>query len=298
MKKLKKVLPNILIGLVFVVGLGIFTYPTISDQWNRYHQSQAVASYEKQVESTSEEDFSKAWSEAEAYNASIVENTFQTDAFEEEEKNLRGSDYWNVLNLSDTGLMGYISIPEINQKLPIYHGTSDGVLQIAAGHLSGTKLPIGGSGNHSVIAAHRGLPSAKLFSDLDSLKIGDKFYIHVLDQTLAYEVDQILPMIEKDDVETLSNALQNVEGEDYVTLFTCTPYGINSHRLLVRGTRCEYHGEDEVKVSEETMLESIQEYYMLYALLVIAIIVLIFTIVKVKKWKKKKAKEVKHEKVE
>ena len=298
MKKLKKVLPNILIGLVFVVGLGIFTYPTISNQWNRYHQSQAISSYEKQVESTSEEDFSEAWSEAEAYNASIVENTFQTDAFDEEEKNLRGSDYWNVLNLSDTGIMGYISIPEINQKLPIYHGTSDGVLQIAAGHLSGTKLPIGGSGNHSVIAAHRGLPSAKLFSDLDSLKIGDKFYIHVLDQTLAYEVDQILPMVEKDDVETLSNALQNVEGEDYVTLFTCTPYGINSHRLLVRGTRCEYHGEDEAKVSEETMLESIQEYYMLYALLVIAVIVLIFTIIKVKKWKKKKAKEVKHEKVE
>lgn len=298
MKKLKKVLPNILIGLVFVVGLGIFTYPTISDQWNRYHQSQAIVSYEKQVESTSEEDFSEAWSEAEAYNASIVENTFQTDAFDEEEKNLRGSDYWNVLNLSDTGIMGYISIPEINQKLPIYHGTSDGVLQIAAGHLSGTKLPIGGSGNHSVIAAHRGLPSAKLFSDLDSLKIGDKFYIHVLNQTLAYEVDQILPMVEKDDVETLSNALQNVEGEDYVTLFTCTPYGINSHRLLVRGTRCEYHGEDEAKVSEETMLESIQEYYMLYALLVIAVIVLIFTIIKVKKWKKKKAKEVKHEKVE
>ncbi len=298
MKKFKKVLPNILIGLVFVVGLGIFTYPTISDQWNRYHQSQAIASYEKQVESTSEEDFSKAWSEAEAYNASIVENTFSTDAFDEEEKNLRGTDYWNVLNLSDTGLMGYISIPEINQKLPIYHGTSDGVLQIAAGHLSGTKLPIGGSGTHSVIAAHRGLPSAKLFSDLDELKIGDEFYIHVLDQTLAYEVDQILPMIEKDDVETLSNALQNVEGEDYVTLFTCTPYGINSHRLLVRGTRCEYHGEDEVKVSEETMLESIQEYYMLYALLVIAVIVLIYVLVKVKKWKKQKAKEVKHEKVE
>jgi sortase A len=298
MKNLKKKLPNILLTLIFIIGAGIFAYPTISNQWNKYHQSAAIASYEQQVESTSEEDFTQAWNDAEAYNASITENTFSSDAFADEEKNLRETPYWNVLNLSDTGIMGYISIPEINQKLPIYHGTSDSVLQIGAGHLSGTKLPIGGSGNHSVIAAHRGLPSAKLFSDLDKLQIGDKFYIHILNETLAYEVDQILPMVDKDDTEALSSALQNVEGEDYVTLFTCTPYGINSHRLLVRGTRVEYHGEDEAKVSDETMLESIQEYYMLYALLVIAVILLIFAIVKVKKWKKRKAKEAKNEKIQ
>ena len=133
--------------------------------------------------------------------------------------------------------MGYISVPKIKQKLPIYHGTSDGVLQIAAGHLSGTKLPIGGAGTHSVIAAHRGLPSAKLFSDLDKMKVGDKFYIHVLDQTLAYEVDQILPMVAKDDTETLTSAMQNVEGQDYVTLFTCTPYGPVSYTHLTLPTK-------------------------------------------------------------
>ncbi len=298
MKNLKKKLPNILLGMIFVIGLGIFTYPTISNQWNKYHQSAAIASYEKEVESTSEEDFTSAWNAAQEYNATITENTFSNDAFADEEKNLRQTPYWNVLNLSDTGIMGYISIPEINQKLPIYHGTSDSVLQIGAGHLSGTKLPIGGEGTHSVIAAHRGLPSAKLFSDLDRLEVGDKFYIHILNETLAYEVDQILPMVDKDDIQALSDALQNIEGEDHVTLFTCTPYGINSHRMLVRGVRTEYHGEDEAKVSEETMLESIQEYYMLYALLVIAVILLIFMIVKVKKWKKRKAKEARNEEIQ
>lgn len=283
MKKFKKILPNLLIGLVFLVGLGIFAYPTISDQWNKYHQSRAIASYEDQVENMSEEDFSAAWAAAEEYNATITQNTFDGDAFSQEEKNLRNTPYWSVLNLSDNGLMGYISVPKIKQKLPIYHGTSDGVLQIAAGHLSGTKLPIGGEGNHSVIAAHRGLPSAKLFSDLDKMKVGDKFYIHVLDQTLAYQVDQIMPMVDKNDTETLTSAMQNVEGQDYVTLFTCTPYGINSHRYLVRGVRTEYHGEDDEKVSDETMLQSIQEYYMLYELLVVAILLLCFTTFKMVK---------------
>ena len=288
MKKFKKIFPNLLIGLVFLVGLGIFAYPTISDQWNKYHQSKAIASYEEQVDNMSEEDFSAAWAAAEEYNATITQNTFDGDAFSQEEKNLRYTPYWSVLNLSDNGLMGYISVPKIKEKLPIYHGTSDGVLQIAAGHLSGTKLPIGGAGTHSVIAAHRGLPSAKLFSDLDKMKVGDKFYIHVLDQTLAYEVDQILPMVAKEDIETLTGAMQNVEGQDYVTLFTCTPYGVNSHRFLVRGVRTEYHGEDDEKVSDETMLESIQEYYMLYALLAAAILILGFTVFKVVKKKKRK----------
>ena len=269
MKKFKKILPNLLIGLVFLVGLGIFAYPTISDQWNKYHQSRAIASYEDQVENMSEEDFSAAWAAAEEYNATITQNTFDGDAFSQEEKNLRNTPYWSVLNLSDNGLMGYISVPKIKQ--------------IAAGHLSGTKLPIGGEGNHSVIAAHRGLPSAKLFSDLDKMKVGDKFYIHVLDQTLAYQVDQIMPMVDKNDTETLTSAMQNVEGQDYVTLFTCTPYGINSHRYLVRGVRTEYHGEDDEKVSDETMLQSIQEYYMLYALLVVAILLLCFTTFKMVK---------------
>lgn len=275
MKTLKKKLPGILLGLVFLVGLGIFAYPTVSDQWNRYHQSRAIASYEEAVEDMTEEDYEAEWEAAESYNDTITENTFSGDAFSEDGQDLEGTEYWSVLNTSGTGIMGYISIPEIDEKLPIYHGTSDGVLQIATGHLYGTSLPIGGEGTHSVIAGHRGLPSAKLFSDLDELEIGDKFYIHILDTVLAYQVDQILPMINKDDTEALTEALQIVEGEDYVTLFTCTPYGINSHRLLVRGVRTEYYGEDDEQVSDETMLESIRNYYMLYALLIIAVLVLL-----------------------
>lgn len=295
MKKFKKILPNLLIGLVFLAGLGIFAYPTISDQWNKYHQSRAIASYEDQVENMSEEDFEAAWRAAEKYNATIKKNTFMQDAFSQEEKNLKDTPYWSVLNLNANGLMGYISVPRISQKLPIYHGTSDAVLQIAAGHLSGTKLPIGGKGCHSVIAAHRGLPSAKLFSDLDKMTIGDKFYIHVLDKTLAYRVDQILPMVDKKDTKMLTDAMQNVEGQDYVTLFTCTPYGINSHRYLVRGVRTEYHGEDEDKVSDETMLESIRQYYMLYVLFVIAVSIAAFTVFKVIKKKRNNSLKVPRE---
>ena len=172
--------------------------------------------------------------------------------------------------------MGYLSIPKINIKLSIYHGTSDEVLQTGIGHLNGTKLPIGGESTHSVLAAHRGLPSARLFTDIDQLKKGDKFYIHVLDETLAYQVDQILDMVDKDDTETLEKALQIEEGKDQVTLFTCTPYGVNSHRLLVRGTRVPYEGEEEVSSTPvDTMLEAVQNYYMLYLILGLSVTLLI-----------------------
>ena len=183
--------------------------------------------------------------------------------------------------------MGYLSIPKINIKLAIYHGTGDDVLQTGVGHLNGTKLPIGGESNHAVLAAHRGLPSARLFTDIDQMEAGDKFYIHVLDEVLAYQVDQILPMVDKDDHETLQNALKIEDGKDQVTLFTCTPYGVNSHRLLVRGTRVPYNGEEEVTGSvADTMLHAIQNYYMLYLLLGIAITVLIIVIMKVRIRKK------------
>ena len=246
MKKFKKILPNLIVGMIFLIGLGIFTYPTISDQWNKLHQSHAIASYEKQVEKMSETDFKSAWEEAEAYNETITTNTFHGDAFSQEEKNLRNTPYWKVLNLGDNGLMGYISVPKIKQKLPIYHGTSDGVLQIAAGHMSGTKLPIGGAGNHSVLAAHRGLPSAQLFTKLDRLKKGDIFTLHVYDQVLTYEVDQIA-IVEPEDY----GLLQIEEGQDLCTLFTCTPYGINTHRLLVRGHRIENRAGSDVRVTSD-----------------------------------------------
>ena len=202
--------------------------------------------------------------------------------FGEDDGDLKNTDYWKVLNVADDGVMGYLSIPKINIKLAIYHGTADDVLQTGVGHLNGTKLPIGGESTHSVLAAHRGLPSAKLFTDIDQLEAGDKFYIHVLDEVLAYQVDQILPMVDKDDHETLQKALQIEEGKDQVTLFTCTPYGVNSHRLLVRGTRVPYNGEEDASAETvtDTMLHTIQNYYMLYLILGIAITILIILIMK------------------
>lgn len=288
---MKKKVPSFLLGLVFLMGLGIFLYPTIADQWNSLHQSRAIASYQEIVENMTEIDFEQQWALARSYNDGLKINTFDGDAFSQEEKNLRGTEYWSVLNIVDNGIMGYISIPKIKQKFSIYHGTSDPVLQVGAGHILGTKLPIGGEGSHSVIAAHRGLPSAKLFSDADKLKSGDKFYIHVLDEVLAYEVDEILSMVDKEDMETLTSAMQNVEGQDYITLFTCTPYGVNSHRLLVRGHRVEYHGEDDETENDNSMVQSIQEYYMLYAILIVAVTALLIVTVRLVRKRKLRAKD-------
>lgn len=291
---MRKRLSGILLGLVFLIGLGIFVYPTAADQWNKYHQSKAIAGYEKKVAELTQEDFEMQWTSARNYNDTITGNTFQNDAFSQEEKNMKGTQYWSVLNVEQNGIMGYISIPKIGQKLPIYHGTSDAVLQIGAGHIYGTKLPIGGAGTHSVLAAHRGLPSASLFTDIDQLKEGDKFYAHILNEVLAYEADQILPMVEKNDTETLQEAMKNEEKQDYMTLFTCTPYGVNSHRLLVRGHRVEYHGEDDENVlSQESMLQSVKDYYMLYALLAVAVSILLAVVIRIVRNRKsvKKSRE-------
>ena len=223
-------LSGILLALLFAGGFLVFSYPTISDQWNSLHQSRAIAGYEDAVEGMSGEEYDALWQQAYAYNAARESNTFDTDAFAEDATGLSDTEYWKILNVGGNGVMGYLSIPKIDQKLPIYHGSSEAVLQIAVGHLSGTGLPVGGEGNHCVLSGHRGLPTAKLFTDLDRMEPGDKFYIHMLDQVLAYEVDQILPMIDKDDLDALTSAMQIVPGEDHVTLLTCTPYGINSHR--------------------------------------------------------------------
>lgn len=192
--------------------------------------------------------------------------------------------------------MGYLSIPKIHVRLSIYHGVEEEVLQTGVGHLNGTKLPIGGEGTHSVLAAHRGLPSARLFTDVDQLQEGDKFYIHVLDEVLAYQVDQILDMVDKDDHETLEAALQTEEGKDYVTLFTCTPYGVNSHRLLVRGVRVPYNGEEDVEpTAAESMLQSIQDYYMLYLILGLAVTFLVILLLRFLMKPKRQGKEKKQE---
>ena len=273
---MKRKIANILFGILFLIGFGILIYPTVSDQWNTYRQNQLISSYENQVSDLTEEDFTDQWKKAEAFNSTLTHNNLYGDAFGEDEKDIRTTEYWKVLNVAGDGVLGYLSIPKINIKLAVYHGTADDVLQTGVGHLNGTKLPIGGENTHCVLAAHRGLPSARLFTDIDQMKKGDMFYLHVLDEILAYQVDEILDMVDKDDRETLDQALQIEEGRDQVTLFTCTPYGVNSHRLLVRGTRVPYNGEEEAETTAvDSMLKSVQNYYMLYLILGLSVTLLI-----------------------
>lgn len=250
---MKRKISSILFGLLFLIGFGVLVYPTVANQWNTYRQSRLISHYETVVEEMKPEDFTAEWEKARAFNDTMTQNNIYGDVFGSEEEDLEDTEYWKVLNVANDGVMGYLSIPKINVKLAIYHGVDDEVLQTGIGHLDGTKLPIGGESTHSVLAAHRGLPSARLFTDIDQLETGDKFYIHVLDEILAYEIDQILPMVDKDDNETLDGALQIEEGKDQVTLFTCTPYGVNSHRLLVRGHRIENGAASDIRVVADAM---------------------------------------------
>ena len=291
---MKRKISGILFGLMFLLGFAILIYPTVSNQWNTYRQNQLISSYEELIGKMAEEDFTKEWEKANAFNDTIIHNNIFGDVFGENGDDIKNTEYWQILNVGNDGVMGYVSIPKINVKLSIYHGTADDVLQTGIGHLNGTKLPIGGESTHSVLAAHRGLPSARLFTDIDQLERGDMFYSHVLDETLAYQVDQILDMVDKDDNETLQKALQIEEGQDYVTLFTCTPYGVNSHRLLVRGTRVPYNGEEEIEsTAAESMLKSIQNYYMIYLILGLSVTLLVILLMKflIKPGKKKHKKE-------
>ena len=286
---MKRRLSSLVFALMFLLGFGILVYPTVSDQWNTYRQSQLISTYEEVVQQMEEEDFSEFWEVARNFNQNITENKLYEDVFGIDNSDMKDTEYWRVLNLAGDGIMGYISIPKINIKLAIYHGTAEEVLQTGVGHLGGTKLPIGDESSHSVLAAHRGLPSARLFTDVDQLVKGDMIYIHILDETFAYQVDQILDMIDKDDVDALQEALAVVDGEDKVTLFTCTPYGVNSHRLLVRGTRVAYNGEEEVELSvPENMLKSVQNYYMIYLILGLTVTLLVITIMRFAFNKKRK----------
>ena len=278
---MRRKLSGILFGLLFLVGFGILAYPTVSNQWNTYRQSRLISNYEQAVSDMQPEDYTKEWEAAREFDSTLVQNNIYGDVFGSDDVDMKDTDYWKVLNVAGDGVMGYLSIPKINIKLAIYHGTAEDVLQTGIGHMNGTSLPIGGESTHSVLAAHRGLPAARLFTDIDQLKQGDMFYIHVLDETMAYQVDQILDMVDKDDHETLEEALQIQEGKDQVTLFTCTPYGVNSHRLLVRGTRVPYEGEEEVENTPvDSMLRAIQNYYMLYLILGLAVTLLVILIMK------------------
>lgn len=229
MKKKKNNLTTILLIVILLAGLSLLLYPSVSNYWNSFHQTKAITDYTETVSSMDKEEYDKLLSDALLYNQGL---SSQNNLFvlSESQKNI----YNSLLNVSGLGVMGYIEIPSIDVSLPIYHGTEESVLQIAVGHLDWSSLPVGGEGSHCVLSGHRGLPSAKLFTNLDKLYEGDTFIIRVLDEVLTYEVDQIL-VVEPADV----NSLGIVPGEDYCTLVTCTPYGINSHRLLVRGHRVE-----------------------------------------------------------
>lgn len=243
---MKKLITTITVFIMFLAGLSLLLYPFVSNQWNTYRQSQLITSYEEavaQLEETGRVDYEMQRTLAQNYNDSLVPYILP-DSFSTAEIPEEGSaDYLSCLNLSGDGMMGYIQIPVINVRIPIYHTTSDEVLQKAAGHLAGSSLPVGGEGTHAVISAHRGLPSASLFTDLDKLEEGDYFFLNILDDTLCYEVDQI-SVVEPTDTAVLAS----VEGKDLVTLLTCTPYGVNSHRLLVRGHRVDYMEIEEEKM--------------------------------------------------
>ena len=227
-KKIEKNITTLSLVFFLLVGLSLLLYPTISNYWNSLHQSEAVASYSKEVRNTDELKLQKMFEEAEAYNQTLEKGTTPDLNLNSEDT----STYNDILDVTRTGIMGYVEIPELNTIMPIYHGTDEAVLQIAIGHVPGTSLPVGGKGAHSVISGHRGLPSAKLFTNINQLDNGDIFFIHVLGETLTYQVDQQLTVL-PEDVE----ALAIDPDQDNVTLVTCTPYGVNTHRLLVRGHR-------------------------------------------------------------
>ncbi len=220
-------LSNILIGLFFLAGLSLLLYPTVSDYVNSVNQSRVISNYTKQIETLDNSKYEEMWAEADAYNESLKDKPERFKMTDEEREV-----YNSIMSLSTNGVMATIEIPSIDIKFPVYHGTSEAVLQVGIGHVEGTSLPVGGEGTHCALSGHRGLPSAKLFTDLDKVQVGDQFMIHVLNETLTYEVDQIL-IVEPHEMESLKLE----EGKDYCTLITCTPYGINTHRILVRGAR-------------------------------------------------------------
>lgn len=241
MKWFKKHVSTIILVIVFLIGLSLLLYPSVSDYWNSFHQSRIISSYTEHVTEMEHSDYEEMWKEAVEYNQKFTDRAGHWKLSEKEKE-----EYESKLNIGGTGVMGYIEIPSIDCTLPLYHGTNEGVLQIAVGHLEGSSLPVGGEGTHCVLSSHRGLPSAKLFTDLDQMQVGDLFMLHILDETLTYEVDQILIVLPDE-----MDALEIEEGKDLCTLVTCTPYGVNTHRLLVRGHRVENIEERHIRVISE-----------------------------------------------
>ena len=288
---MKSKLNKLIIGFIFLAGLSLLLYPFVANQWNNHRQKQLISSYEQSVsdkDAAHEIDYDAELQKANAYNEALLPSILP-DSFAVAEASEEDKTYMDALNIAGDEVMGIVEIPKINIKLPIYHTTDEEVLKQAAGHLEGSSLPVGGESTHAVISAHRGLPSASLFTDLDQLKKGDHFLIHVLNETLCYEVDKISVVKPE---ETSSLAVE--EGQDLVTLLTCTPYGVNTERLLVRGHRVPYV-EQEV-ADEKTPLSGISLHtnYLLWVIigLTITAIFILVLYLKEKNLQKKKEENV------
>lgn len=277
-KNKKSSIPVIIFTLFIIMGLLIMLYPVICNFVSSNSSQQVIKSYSTNVSNYDNSRYDSLLQEAMNYNAKLSGTTV-VDAFSSGDDS-ESSEYNNILNISDTGIMGYIEIPKIDVRIPIYHGTSTEVLQRGAGHLKDSSFPIGGSSTHAVLAGHRGLPTSKLFTDINQLKVGDLFYIYILNKTLAYQVDNI-EVVEPSNVEPLK--LQ--EGKDYVTLVTCTPYAVNTHRLLVRGTRVEYNKEVLESIHVESKASTADIIF--YIGFAIALIIIILVIIISKKIRKK-----------
>lgn len=276
---------NLVISIIFLAGLSLLLYPFVANQWNNYRQKQLISNYEQVVsdkEAAEGIDYDAERKKAEEYNEALLPCVLP-DSFALAESSGVDPVYMNTLNIAGDEMMGSVEIPKINIKIPIYHTTEEEVLNKGAGHLEGSSLPVGGANTHAVISAHRGLPSASLFTDLDQMKVGDHFLLHVLDETLCYEVDKISVVKPED-----TTALAVEDGQDLVTLLTCTPYGVNTERLLVRGHRVPYV-EEEVK-EEKTVLSgsSLHTNYLLWVFVGLSVTALFIFVLYLKETKLKR----------
>lgn len=274
---IRRNLVTVLIVMVLIAGIGILFYPSFSNWYNNLHQSRAIQQYQQAVSEMDPAEYRKMLKDARQYNRRLARTGMLFRMTKKEE-----AEYNSLLNADGTGIMGYIVIPKINIELPVYHGTEDAVLQTSIGHLAGSSLPVGGKSSHSVLTGHRGLPSARLFSDLDQLQEGDTFTVTVLDKTFTYQVDQIRIVLPND----LSN-LQIEKGEDYCTLVTCTPYGINTHRLLVRGHRIPNTSGNARIIAEAIRIRPV--YVVPFIAIPAAVLALVVLLMK---WKQEKKKDM------
>ena len=280
-KEIKEKLTIFLFILMIILGIGVILYPVISNQLNKVNYQEVIDNYQNTVTKQKNSQNEELIEEAREYNRSLTSLDI-TDVFQDPNRE-SSHEYLSILNIEKSGMMGYISIPKIDVRIPIYHGTNSDVLQKGVGHLEGSSFPVGGENTHAILSAHRGLPSSRLFTDLDQLEVGDTFYIYILDQVFAYQVDQV-QVIEPSETDPL----RIVEGGDYVTLVTCTPYAINTHRLLVRGERIEYNREVEENIAVDRSLSTSD--IVLYGSLLIAIVLIVIAVIFIIHYNKKKGK--------